>query len=714
MMEQDKAGAEIVEGESKMNVLSREQIEELVNEKADHAKTVVVFIHGIGVQDRFQQLVSFTQGLRYTPKAGEFWVSKRGTDDTPQGQNVPLRIIPRQAANGATSRKYVDVDVCEVYWAPLLNGLTTWSAVLRWLALTLKEVPKIFLTRWTYPQNPQYLHDANSQVNEAKKIIDNIPSAAPDDLKKHLTQVDDCLAEAQAQITKIQSNLSTQKDYRFRIKVELSAAKDFISEAKDEISTAKKICVSDKIKDDLDEAKKALSAAKKALSFAKNPLPTAKTSLGKWMWQIGYFTLAFFVAFALMWTAFGSLLLTTDQLANPKQTLITSRLFSLQDDFKERSTKPSDFRLNLDSLRQGSSYVFYRKDQPAGVVEGLDVNPSKLLKQIEIKYLVYGLIFVVALFWLLVSIAAILQLAYNLSKNNKRKKRFRQSQHDEVERAIDRCNKETRHLLFSGLLRAIEGGTALFVLCLFDSVSKPIIVLVLIPLTIFLVLRKALYAGLSDVLGDVEIYVTRNENNTKYKGREAVLESALTTIKKVLDNPNYENVYIAGHSLGSVVGLDALRRLYTDYMLHYDDVDTTKCERYKKIKGFITFGSPLEKTLLFFHRDDYRSEFLEFNQTIDQRLFDLTPADKTPLPDRHCIHWFNFWIASDIVCDPLGSYPITPHHEVKLPGHVNFWSHSDYWTDPLFVRNILHILVWSDPKELNKLELIQPKTRRKK
>ena len=37
----------------------------------------LVFIHGMGVQDRYQQLVAFTQGLERTPTGGAFRVSRR-------------------------------------------------------------------------------------------------------------------------------------------------------------------------------------------------------------------------------------------------------------------------------------------------------------------------------------------------------------------------------------------------------------------------------------------------------------------------------------------------------------------------------------------------------------------------------------------------------------------------------------------------------------
>ena len=600
--------------------LPMQEVKRLAALRTDHARTVIIFIHGIGVQDRYQQLVSFTNGLRYTPKAGEFWVSRRGTDDTPQGQNVPLRIIPRRSISGcAQPKEFVDVDVCEVYWAPLLNGLTGWLAVLRWLGLTLLEFFKKFLK------------------------------------KKHYVR------EAEGRQT----------------------------------------------------------------PYDIAPFPTAKTSAGKWVWQIGYFSIVSLLAFFLLWSALGTLLLTTDQLSNPKHRIIKTRAFILKDDFAARDLNPRDAALAVGVWQQGLSYVLQRDStkppeastkppkastKPPEVIKGLSVDTGQLLKQIQLKDLLYGLGFVASFFWFILSVGSLFQLAYNLVKTTAKRKRFSQSHNgDEAERATTKCGKEQNDLR-SAVIQRLCGFALSFVslavLLIFDNLSKPIIVLVLVPLGIFLLLRQVLNMGLTSILGDVEIYVTRNENNAKYRGREAVLERAQTTIEQVLQNPHYENVYIAGHSLGSVVGLDALRRRYNDYKLNYKDKAAR--ERYEKIKGFITFGSPLEKTLLFFHRDDYRSEFLEFNKEVDQRLFDLTPLDQIAPTDRHCVQWFNFWIASDIVCDELGSYPIMQHHELELPEHYNLWSHSDYWTDPLFVRNILRIITYGNPKDLNKLKLITP------
>ena len=59
-------------------------------------RVALVFIHGIGIQDRYQQLTAFTRGLGETP-TGEFEVLPRGAEDAPQGNFVPLNVRPMAA-----------------------------------------------------------------------------------------------------------------------------------------------------------------------------------------------------------------------------------------------------------------------------------------------------------------------------------------------------------------------------------------------------------------------------------------------------------------------------------------------------------------------------------------------------------------------------------------------------------------------------------------
>ena len=122
------------------------------SEDGGQAKAVaVVFIHGVGVQDRYQQLTAFSNGLTETPTP-HFTVTTRTAANgrnLPRGRFVPLRV--EGVGLGGEYRASVAVDVHEVYWAPLLNGLIKPAGVLQWAALVLARAKPSRGTRIALP-----------------------------------------------------------------------------------------------------------------------------------------------------------------------------------------------------------------------------------------------------------------------------------------------------------------------------------------------------------------------------------------------------------------------------------------------------------------------------------------------------------------------------------------------------------------------------------
>src|SRR4051794_21796375 len=74
----------------------------------------LVLIHGIGIQDRFQQLSDFTDGILKTLRgqdAAEFEVTRRDSDPSrPDGRYIPLTV--KRKSDG---REFL-IDVHEVFW----------------------------------------------------------------------------------------------------------------------------------------------------------------------------------------------------------------------------------------------------------------------------------------------------------------------------------------------------------------------------------------------------------------------------------------------------------------------------------------------------------------------------------------------------------------------------------------------------------------------
>jgi hypothetical protein len=184
--------------------------------------------------------------------------------------------------------------------------------------------------------------------------------------------------------------------------------------------------------------------------------------------------------------------------------------------------------------------------------------------------------------------------------------------------------------------------------------------------------------------GDIQVYVTRDESSNRYAARAAVLSQAIQTLGAVLESQeNYARVVLLGHSLGSVVGLDAIRELaarVNSRQLQQGDFD--------KLAAFVTFGSPLEKTLFFFGRGAPRDDggTSHFRDHIQAAL--KTGAGR--------LEWYNAWYFRDIVADPLTSYggvqdwPLPPLRN-KSSLYLR-WVHSDYLRDPMFMQKVVPVL----------------------
>jgi hypothetical protein len=165
--------------------------------------------------------------------------------------------------------------------------------------------------------------------------------------------------------------------------------------------------------------------------------------------------------------------------------------------------------------------------------------------------------------------------------------------------------------------------------------------------------------------GDVEIYTTRDENVDFYAMREAILSLVTATTVDLcrhgLDahgkpDPTiapYDRVFLLAHSLGSTIGLDALMRFW-----NLCEQDAELVPAFKRLRAFVTFGSPLEKTKYFFDvlnpspslsLDQWRSDVYGALFTSNVRELDV------PTPAKG-IFWGNYWYFKDAVANQLDSY----------------------------------------------------------
>jgi hypothetical protein len=160
---------------------------------------------------------------------------------------------------------------------------------------------------------------------------------------------------------------------------------------------------------------------------------------------------------------------------------------------------------------------------------------------------------------------------------------------------------------------------------------------------------------ITNFFGDVQIYCTRDENAAFYEFRTKILDLVTRTIVETLKAaPAYDRVYVFAHSLGSTVSLDALMRMYD---LRAEN--GVSQEEFDRIRGFVTFGTSLEKTRFFL--DSYNRSlsgtYEEWRGDYYGSLFD---ADEkvliAPNAPTTAIYWANYWFFNDFISDRISTY----------------------------------------------------------
>lgn len=220
--------------------------------------------------------------------------------------------------------------------------------------------------------------------------------------------------------------------------------------------------------------------------------------------------------------------------------------------------------------------------------------------------------------------------------------------------------------------------------------------------------------AVENVLGDVQIYTTHDQNSAFYGIRQLIIASVGLALKGVLSvvdqttpvdesfveepKPYYERIHILGHSLGSTVSMDVLillRQLIQEKTL--PDL------QWQRIRSFTTFGTALEKTRFFF---DVRQPTLnaaqdQWGNDVYGRYFTDDLAALALPTNAEGIYWSNYWYEHDIVSNEIKSYrssvdvgddfvygtsarSICHNERIPHPKPWYAWVHSDYLSDEHF------------------------------
>ena len=238
-----------------------------------------------------------------------------------------------------------------------------------------------------------------------------------------------------------------------------------------------------------------------------------------------------------------------------------------------------------------------------------------------------------------------------------------------------------------------------------DALAAPGVATGLLAALALVLLARALVR----VVGDIALYVTSDTSSPFHRSRADVKRAgaALLTGLLELGEPHaaapssdaadgdpmprataqpYDAVVLVGHSLGSVIAFDLLNVL--SRAARSEGAITRRGQPLLKLRGLLTFGSPLDKVAYFFRErvDDGASvhaQLLSHRHATKRR-----PSRRDDGPYRFApygvpftwLHWIHLHAVADPISDPLVFYEIDERRD--RPYRAPWSAHGRYWRDP--------------------------------
>jgi len=222
-----------------------------------------------------------------------------------------------------------------------------------------------------------------------------------------------------------------------------------------------------------------------------------------------------------------------------------------------------------------------------------------------------------------------------------------------------------------------------------------------------------LVSKLTNVLGDVVVYNVNDPKSKFYGPKKRIQEGAVKSLLFILerqknDNPFYSSVLVAGHSLGSQVAYDAINKINLlinqGLVVGYDQQginQKTQQHISTHLRGFITFGCPLDK-IVFFLRDNVpdnqyiRQQFLDHFNGFKQRDINFINKNGNYVKansglKRHFeeIQWRNYFDNHDYVSGGLDYYHNLTNVDCGFKAGKFSFTHSEYWTHEKFYNDVV-------------------------
>jgi hypothetical protein len=234
---------------------------------------------------------------------------------------------------------------------------------------------------------------------------------------------------------------------------------------------------------------------------------------------------------------------------------------------------------------------------------------------------------------------------------------------------------------------------------------------------------QSIFSKFANIVGDVVVYNVIDPKSKFYDIRRKIQDGAVKALSYLIErtrkNENgntvlyYDSVIVAGHSLGSQVSYDAINRL--NLLINQEKIGNYrrdgKCKlRYRsgkkiadQLKGYITFGSPLDKIVFFLrenvddteyvrqqllsHFHGFKIRDLIFMNRGSKSEFINIDGSLTRLLEN--IPWRNYYDNTDYVSGGLDYFEHVVNIDCQFKAGKFGFTHSDYWTCDAFYKDIV-------------------------
>ena len=203
-------------------------------------------------------------------------------------------------------------------------------------------------------------------------------------------------------------------------------------------------------------------------------------------------------------------------------------------------------------------------------------------------------------------------------------------------------------------------------------------------------------------LGDVAVYVSSHQLNEFAELRAKIREKGFETgcavygARREGGGWEYDEVVMAGHSLGAVVAYDTLNAL-----LNEDFVVGGALEAERRTRALVTFGSPLDKTAFLFRTQVEDASYREALAAAVQPLIEPLAEDRDGPSRGRTIPWRNVYSPFDPVSGTLEYYDPQPKEGHEVPaGHLPVENRPDR---DAAIFGVAHVVYWHNPELVDHL-----------